>query len=183
MFEIRYEIINGYMEELKNISLELFLKEDHDVEGFFEMCVNENSVGFMPDQYSPYYSFQEWLFNWFEFLLLSVKKMEDAVPVVSFRVIEEDTWIELIRKKEQLIISNKNYLQVKRFNAHVIEGVPGDEPEEIYWEEEILYADYRNEILKKSKSFIEEFQSIFPNLKNFNRISELQNLIEMIENR
>ncbi|MED4583638.1 hypothetical protein P9578_12705 [Brevibacillus choshinensis] len=106
--EIKYEIFEDHVEELKKITVDIFNKEFHQVYGTFTIIINNFEYIPYPPEDLPLSAkgfFSELILTHFEFLIEAVLYLEKADYLCMKYIENPFTWLEIKVKGENLLIS------------------------------------------------------------------------------
>jgi hypothetical protein len=189
MFKINYRILER-LDELKSIEL-MNINERNNIYGFMHLVFNKSEVGLMVEtsQLSDeeaiekeVFLYNDLLCTWFEDLLEVLKNINNNY-VVLHEIDVPDRYLEFIKENNTLKI---RYLELNESMQKLIVGennrLKDVQISQINWEEEISIDQFKKEVICKSKEFIKEVLEINSKFENNWRITEIQNLINEIEN-
>ncbi|MCL2399484.1 MAG: hypothetical protein FWC91_07075 [Defluviitaleaceae bacterium] len=177
MFKIRTRI-GCSIKELKNISVSVFNEEWGDVEGFVEVVIGGDRMGYYHENpLRPNEKGGEWI-TWWLSLFLDCANMITKTNYVAFVEPETIGWLEFILCNNIVIFSNA--IEVGS------ESLPGlsvyEKPECFSYREpkdiEINLNDFLQEIYRAAESFLDELKSINPQLMESEVIKRILELYE-----
>ncbi|WP_078410778.1 hypothetical protein [Priestia abyssalis] len=179
MINIKYEIFEDDVEELRIIDVLTFDKEYHQIYGLFTLTVGEhNFIPSPPDNIplSAKRSYSELILTHFKLLNETVSLL-DTNGYVALKYIENDSqWLELKVEKDLIKVSELKYEIRTSLDSFIcteekfLRGAKYGSFKEIT----VLKKQFENEVKKKTRLFLEEIKSINPVLlesKFFNRIA------------
>ncbi|MFJ7914331.1 MULTISPECIES: hypothetical protein [unclassified Lysinibacillus] len=169
MFEIKYEIFEDDVDELRELDILTFDKEYNQIYGLFTLNVDgHNFIPYPPDNIplSAKRIYSELILTHFK-LLNDVVTLLDHHNYIALKYIENNSsWLELkikndlikVTKRDCEIGSSLNSLICieDKFLRGAMYGSFHDIP--------IIKEQFTNEINNKTKMFIEEIKSINPNI-------------------
>lgn len=169
MFKIRHRV-TWNDERIRSLAD----KEFYDVEGNFQLLINQQSYGYC---YEPSildeYETGDWLFQWFDSFLQAMTYMNNGITRVYVKDIESyDVWIELTKISDDLAIN-------------VVRYVPRSGMSDVYTDEldidchdwclpeVVSYDEFCCEVLFKAKELADHILKINPSLKNAGYIKRI----------
>lgn len=144
-------------DDLSNVSVEEFENEwSGIIEGYFELIVNEQKVGFCPNR--------------------EIKKGEDGLEDILFWLIEFYKGLKKLKKGEvyeMTLLTRNLYKIVLKKNEKVELQYVKVETNEVDWKEEVEMQEFEQEVNRKIEKFKNEIQYINPKLLTSKWIKEL----------
>lgn len=181
MFEIKYEVFEDDIIELQTMNIQAFTTQFNQIYGCFTLVINGI-------EYLPFPShgmrletkriFSELILTHFEFLIDTYLELQKNNYVAIKYVENSWTWLEFIRKENDLIISQLNIdLAV---NSSVFQTnnkfFVNAEKEEIF-NEKILWSDFETEIIIKTKELLNNLTIINRNILEVKCFDQLRQFI------
>lgn len=164
MFKLDYRIINNEYDD--------FWGEN----GFFQLTCNGFLYGEMyPSELNDIMD-QEALFDWFERLIRVIENLNKKNYIVLSDVETYNTWLEFKREGEDLVISIVKAQKVigsQDIEYHLENIQPGE-----WINQKVKFREFKEEILRKSKEYIEKVIYKNSECKYF---SELRERIDDLE--
>lgn len=183
VFEIKYELFEDDIEELKTIDQVIFDKEWHQIYGLFTLVVDGHEFIAYPAQNIPLSAkriFSELLLTQFD-LLIDVYNSISSHDYITLKYVENSwSWLEIQAENEILILSELNYeitslkklVQTDRF---LMKNVPFGSFANV----RIHKNDFLNEIRIKTIKFIKDIQAINSSILGsvyFSKVSNFYNI-------
>ncbi|MBB6732701.1 hypothetical protein [Cohnella zeiphila] len=181
MFEIKYEIFEDDISELQTIDIQTFTKEFNQIYGCFTLSINGIEYLPFPSREMKLETkriYSELILTHFDLLIEAYSELQKS-NYVALKYIENPwTWLEFIRKENELIVSKLNI--VNSVNTPVqtnSEFFVNAEKEEII-NEKILWNELETELIAKTKELLNNISSINCHIlkaKCFNQIQLFTN--------
>jgi hypothetical protein len=174
MFSINYRLVlDGQRDRLINGSRTQL--EDEVLGGFFEVVCNEKKYGLFSAE--PLWEGETGQFIidvWIRQLLKATVHLETASYCAVLDIETQAKWLEIKRDGEFLVIS----LAHCEFGGHqFVEYRPLPNPLYPDWKNErVLFAQFKDEVRKKSKTLLRELEEINPELLKVSGINEIAEL-------
>ncbi|MFD1136571.1 hypothetical protein [Paenibacillus urinalis] len=178
MFKIYYRIVDD-MDELKKVSRKEFDDEYADIFGFFSIRIGNEIEGFYHDrELRDGETGHEMLTAWFELYLTALEGLYEFGYAAFREAGTLDSWLEFRMKDNQVQISAaKDTLH----NSEYILFIDEKRFEYPRWRDiGIPFADFRDEIINQTKSFVDEVKSLNSELGESQLI---QSLLSKINSR
>ncbi len=145
-------------DDLSSVSVEEFENEWNGIiEGYFELIVNEQRVGFCPNR--------------------EIKKGEDGLEDIMFWLVEFNRGLKEVKKGEvyemRLLTRNLYKLILKKGEKVELQYAKED-TNQIDWKEEVEMQEFEQEIFRNIEKFKNEIQCINPNLLDSKWIKKLE---------
>lgn len=170
MFTIKYRIIDGTVQELKDISLDEFIRIfDGDIEGQIELNFNGKIIGFVNKEVNVAV---EWLIWWFTLLNETIYELN---KLNSFKMdIPETDGIYIWLEVEEDLINVRKVKGRSNFSNDEI-----NEVEQCEWDNiKISKDEFINSIIRASDSLIKEIYNINYRLLEAESIKNLKRIIK-----
>lgn len=163
MIEVKYEIFEDDIFDLHTIDIQTFTKEYNQIYGCFTLIINGI-------EYLPYPSremrletkriYSELILTHFDFLISAYSELQKN-NYVALKYIENHwTWLEFIRKENELILSKLNIdISVSNPIQTNNEVFVSAKKEEIM-NEKILWNEFEVEVITKTKDLLNNIGSI-----------------------
>lgn len=170
MFRLEYAILDNEKNRLKQVKkLSVFEKELDEVEGQIYVRINENEIGFV-DKSIPYDG--EYLIRWLYLLNTGIIQLGNTGYFAMLVPDSADVWLEFKLMNKNICISKmQTTREYKGFTTKIpIESI------KTFWAEDIDKMELFQEVLKKTKEFIQEIYSINKILlksKNMKRLIDI----------
>lgn len=177
MIEIKYEIFDDDILELRTIDFQTFHEEYNQIYGCFTISVN--SI-----EYLPYPSpemrletkriYSELILTHFDFLI-DVYYQLQRTTYAALKYIENSwTWLEFIREGNELVVS--------QLNIEIHGGGPLRTDRELFINaikeeiinERIQWGDFEKELIAKTKEFIKTLHELNGNIVTANCFSKIR---------
>ncbi|AIQ59281.1 hypothetical protein [Paenibacillus borealis] len=163
VFEIKYELFEDQIEELRTIDIVEFDKEWHQIYGPFTVIVDGHEFIAYPSPDMPLSAkmiYSELILTHF-YLLIDACNSLNSYKYIALKYVENCwTWLEIQVDDEVLILSEKNdeipYKYLIQTNKSLLENAPYGSFANI----RIHKSDFVNEIRAKIVEFIKEIQAI-----------------------
>ncbi len=158
MFKIKYRIIAD-VEEMKKWDAKRFDVEGN-LEGFFEMEFNDNIYGYYHN--NPLQKGEEGfelIIRWFELLLESYLLLQKGSYIAISDIESYKSWIEFIKKGKKInvsIIENENKVGLDAIVTKSFKKYRYAD----WSNEEISIEEFKNELIKKANSLIDDVRQI-----------------------
>jgi len=179
MIKIKYEIFEDHVEELKNIDLLAFDIDYTEIYGLFTITLNEHDFVPFPDDNMPLSAkrmFSEGIITHLELLnevlttlnqhnYVALKYIENSSSWLEFKVIKDFIKVSELEKEvnslNSLICTNDKFLIGAKYGSF----------------KEILVSkkEFEDEVLQKTKLFLEEIENINPLILKSKYFSKLRN--------
>jgi hypothetical protein len=141
MIKIKWKITDI----IENISLQEFDTEYNGIYGYFQICINNQILGFCPDK-----------------KLLNEEEGNEDILFWLFKLSDGLNKLNVVQKYEiQLLSMNLAKLVLKKDNKLLISFMNSN-TDEIIWSEKIMFQELYNEVKLNIKNFITEIQRINP---------------------
>ncbi len=174
MFEITYRITTS-LDYIKSLDENIFDK-DGDFEGFICLNFNGNIYGYCPDR--PLFDDEtgwDLISIWFESLLSAVAILNTSSYVAVSDIDAYETWIEFKREDETVYAS---IVRADKNGMSCVASSPLENSQYGEWNNiPVSYIEFKNEILKKAKQYVDEIALVNQKLLKSSRLSKIGNLI------
>lgn len=175
MLKLEYAILTNEKKRLKQVeNILLFEKELDEVEGQIHIICNENEIGFV-DETIPYEG--EYLITWLYLLNTGIMHLDNTGYFAMLVPDSADVWLEFKLMDKKVCISEiQTTKEYKGFTTtSPIESI------KIFWSDNIDKMELFQEVLQKTKAFIQEVYSINEILVESREMKRLINIYQMMK--
>lgn len=175
MFKLEYAILTNEKERLKQVeNISLFEKELDEIEGQIHITFNGKEIGFV-DETIPYEG--EYLVTWLYLLNIGIMHLNNTGYFAMLVPDSADVWLEFKLMNKKVCISEmQTTREYKGFTTtSPIERI------KTFWSDNIDKMELFQEILQKTKVFIEEVYSINEILLESREMKRLINIYQMVK--
>ena len=160
MVKIRWIITDS----IEDVSLDEFNIEWGGIFGYFEICVNNQVLGFCPDRKLLYNEegnedILYWLFKLSDGTIKLNDGQEYEIQLLSMNLVKI-----ILKREDKLLVSLVN-----------------SSTDEVIWSEKIMIREWSNEIKLKIENFITEIVRVKSVLLNANLIQKLTRIKDMLD--
>ncbi|MFD3156332.1 hypothetical protein ACFIJ5_05650 [Haloimpatiens sp. FM7330] len=175
LFEIKYSIFENHKEEFKNMTLEEFEKDYNDIYGMFTLIFDGNKFIAYLDNEEEFSLetrsvFSELIPSYFDALIYIIKNL-DNFPCLFLKYIENSTtWLRLDIKETEIIASEIEIEWNNEMNTGFSNSVSKrvelfEKINEKSWGDISISKNlFKEEVIKKLYSFIQEINDVNPSL-------------------
>lgn len=161
MFEIKYQIPDRIRKALKDIDVNVFDLQYHEVHGPIELHFNGKQYGLLAEESYDLPMMDELLCYWFELLNKVTLKLLESEDYVALKVFEVPfSWFEFLNEGDNVLIRKvEDTVSLRMPNDIITQPIP-----EFYskWDrhEVINKRQYVEEVIKKTDDFLNDVHCI-----------------------
>ncbi|MEK3878326.1 hypothetical protein [Paenibacillus sp. FSL M7-0420] len=162
-FEIKYEVFEDQIEELRTVDTATFDKEWHQIYGAFTLVIGGHEFISYPTSNMPLtvkHTFSELILTHLDLLVDGCNSLS-MHKYIALKYVENSwTWLEIEVENEILILSEKNGEIPYRYLIHMDKRLLENVPYGSFANIRIPKSDFVNEVRAKIIEFIKEIEAI-----------------------
>lgn len=176
VFEIKYEIFEDDINELRNINLQSIMSEFNQIYGCFTLLINgKEFIPYPPPEMrlNTKRIFSELILTHFDLLIDVYFELKKQNYVVLKYIENPWTWLEFIRNGSEITVSKLNISISARQPIQTNRDLFIRATKEKIINECILWEQFKNELFDKSKTLLIELEAINRNILKAPRFQQV----------